>query len=90
MLEIDQKDCLKKLKPLPKDAKFNDFVFLRMKLAWLSSTREDLSFEVSQLSQVTVSKSKENSGLNSVNCASWDIIAMTLFPCTIDRTRLAV
>ena len=28
MLEIDQNDYLKKLKPLPEDAKFNDFAVM--------------------------------------------------------------
>ena len=62
VIEIYQNDYLTNLKPLPEDAKFTDFASLRMKLACLSSTRGDLSFEVSQLAQVLVKQFKENTG----------------------------
>lgn len=38
---------------LSPDATFSDFASIRMQLAWLSHTRPDVMFEVSQLTQVT-------------------------------------
>lgn len=41
---------------LPPDAPFPHFRSMRMKLAWLSNTRPDCLFEISQLAQVTEEK----------------------------------
>lgn len=50
---IDQNAYLKKLECLPQDASFSHFRSMRMRLAWLSSSRPDCLFEISQLAQVT-------------------------------------
>ena len=49
----DQHEYLKKLETLSLGASFGQFRSMRMKLAWLSNTRPDCLFEISQLAQVT-------------------------------------
>ena len=53
-----QREYLKKLECLPTNAPFSDFRSMRMRLAWLSNTRPDCLFEVSQLAQVTEARFK--------------------------------
>ena len=52
-LSIDKHSYVKGILPLRLDARFSDFTSLRMKLAWLTHTRRDCSYEVSQMAQVT-------------------------------------
>ena len=52
-LSIDQHAYLRKLEELPPDASFSHFRSMRMRLAWLSNSRPDCLFEISQLAQVT-------------------------------------
>lgn len=59
-LEMNQDAYVSNLTTLPSDATFSNFASVRMKLAWLSHTRPDVLFEVSQLTQVTVDQFKEN------------------------------
>ena len=49
----EQHEYLRKLEELPLDASFSHFKSMRMKLAWLSNSRPDCLFEISQLAQVT-------------------------------------
>ena len=51
-----QHEYLRRLEELPPDASFPHFRSMRMKLAWLSNTRPDCLFEISQLAQVTEEK----------------------------------
>ena len=50
---IDQIDYLRKIECIPYDASFGHFRSMRMRLAWLSNSRPDCLFEISQLTQVT-------------------------------------
>ena len=50
---IDQNNYLRKLESLPKDATFGEFQSMRMKLAWLSNSRQNCLFEIAQLAQIT-------------------------------------
>lgn len=50
---LNQRDYIYALKILPEDATYRDFTSMRMKLAWLSHSRPDCLFEISQLTQVT-------------------------------------
>ena len=52
-LSIDQHSYIKGILAPRLDARFSDFASLRMKLAWLTHTRPDCSYEVSQMAQVT-------------------------------------
>lgn len=52
----EQHSYLRKLESLPPDASFNQFRSMRMKFAWLSHSRPDCLFEISQLAQVTEAK----------------------------------
>lgn len=51
---ISQTDYVDELQLMPTNRKFSPSRSSRMRLAWLSHTRPDLLFKVSQLSQVTV------------------------------------
>ena len=48
-LRISQNEYCEKIKPMPEDGTFADFASLRMKLAWLSHSRPDVLYAVSQL-----------------------------------------
>ncbi len=50
---MHQKDYLRQLEHLAITASFSEFRSMRMKLAWLGNTREDLAVDISQLAQVT-------------------------------------
>lgn len=52
-VEISQKDYCEKLKLLPDDAAYSTLCSVRMQLAWLSHTRPDALYEISQLTQIT-------------------------------------
>ena len=52
-VQLDQHRYVKMLRPLPEDGTYRDLASLRMQLAWLSHSRPDLLFEVSQLTQIT-------------------------------------
>ena len=52
-IQIDQRQYIQKLRPLPEDGTYKDLASLRMQLAWLSHSRPNLLFDVSQLTQVT-------------------------------------
>lgn len=52
-LIIDQREYLKKLEALPPNATFKQIRSMRQKLGWLSNSRPDCLFEVSQLAQIT-------------------------------------
>ena len=52
-ITISQSPYRKQLEFLDKSSTFSDFRSMRMKLAWLSNTRPDLLFEISQLAQIT-------------------------------------
>ena len=54
-ISIDQRNYLRKLETLTLDATFASFRSMRMRLAWLSHTRPDCLFMISQLAQVTES-----------------------------------
>lgn len=49
----DPHDYLRKLEELSSDCSFGAFCSMRIKLAWLSNTRPDCLFEISQLAQIT-------------------------------------
>lgn len=51
-VQLDQHRYIEKLRPLPEDGTYKDLASLRMQLAWLSHSRPDLFFEVSQLPHV--------------------------------------
>lgn len=53
VLWLDQHDYLSKIKVLPEDALYRDLASIKMNLAWLSHSRPDCMFEVSQITQVT-------------------------------------
>ena len=53
LLSIDQHSSVKGIRPLGSDARFSNFVSLRLKLAWLTHTRPVCSYEVSQMALVT-------------------------------------
>lgn len=57
---IDQHAYLKNLEEIPLDAKFSRFRSMRMKLAWLSNSRPDCLFQISQLAQVTENAYERN------------------------------
>lgn len=60
LLSLDQATYVRqKMSDLSADATFSDFASIRMKLAWLSHSRPDVMFEVSQLTQVTADMFKE-------------------------------
>ncbi len=50
---MDQTDYSAQLRPLPEDANFFALASMRMKLAWLSHTRPDCAYDISQLAQIT-------------------------------------
>ncbi len=52
---VDQNHYLRHLEELPTCASLSDFRSMRMKLAWISNSRPDFLFEISQLAQVTES-----------------------------------
>ena len=52
-LMLDQLQYTRRLRPLPSDASFSQFASVRMQLMWLSHSRPDCLFEISQLTQVT-------------------------------------
>lgn len=53
VLQLQQHDYLSQITVLPEDASFSDLASTRMKLAWLSHSRPDCLFEISQLTQIT-------------------------------------
>ncbi len=57
-LIMHQDEYISFLRPLPLESDFSSFSSLRMKLAWLTHTRPDCAFVVSQLAQVTQDKFK--------------------------------
>lgn len=59
---IDQNAYLRQLECLPMDASFGHFRSMRMKLAWLSNSRPDCLFDISQLAQVTEERFNESKG----------------------------
>lgn len=59
-VQLDQHQYAKRIKPLPEEGTYKDLASLRMQLAWLSHSRPDLLFEVSQLTQVTREAFEEN------------------------------
>ena len=60
-VQLDQCRYVEKIKPIPEDGTYKDLASLRMQLAWLSHSRPDLLFEVSQLTQVTEDAFDESS-----------------------------
>ena len=60
LLQQTQRHYIKKLENVENDCSFSSFRSMRMRLAWLSHTRPDCSFEISRLAQVT-----EHSFINS-------------------------
>ena len=59
-LSMDQLFYMKKLEEIDFSSSYSDFRSMRMKLAWLSNTRPDLQFEISQLAQVTSEQFETN------------------------------
>ena len=55
-LAVDQNFYLKSLEELSACSAFPEFRSMRMRLAWLSNTRPDLLFEISQLAQITLQR----------------------------------
>lgn len=55
IVQQSQSNYMHKLEELRHDATFTDFRSMRMKLAWLSHTRPDCLFIISQLAQITES-----------------------------------
>lgn len=51
---MDQTFYVKQLQESDKDSTFNDFRSMRMKIAWLSNSRPELLFEISQPALVTL------------------------------------
>ena len=51
-LALHQDEYIKKLPMLNAESIFSDFSSIRQKFAWLSQSRPDVLFEVSQLSQI--------------------------------------
>jgi len=58
-LELEQKEYVEKLKPVPEDGTWKDFSSARMKLVWLANSRPDCTYEVAQLAQVTFAQFTE-------------------------------
>ena len=58
-----QHEYLWRLDELPPDASFSHFRSIQMKLAWLSNTRPDCLFEISQLAQITEAKFSTDASL---------------------------
>lgn len=59
-VQLDQHRYVEKLRPLSENGTYKDLASLRMQLAWLSHSRPDLLFEVSQLTQITSDAFDEN------------------------------
>ena len=57
-MSIDQTSYMRNLEELNSDSDFGQFRSMRMRLAWLSNTRPDLLFEISQCAQVTLERFK--------------------------------
>ena len=53
MFNIDQDFYMSKIEQIPSDAEFSKFASMRMKLACLANTRQDLAFKISQIAKVT-------------------------------------
>ena len=53
MLHIDQDFYISKIEQTPNGVELGKFASMRMRLAWIKSTRPDLVFEISQIAQVT-------------------------------------
>ena len=49
---INQDLYLSPIEQIPSDAEYSEFVSMRMKLAWLESTRPEIVFEILQTAQV--------------------------------------
>lgn len=70
-ITIDQILYSRKLEQLSMSSPFSQFRSMRMRVAWLSNTRPDIQYEISQLAQVTQEKFNRNASthlkrLNSV------------------------
>ena len=53
MDHIDQGFYMRKIGQIPSNAEYSKFASFIMKLAWLTNTRPDIIFEISQIIQVT-------------------------------------
>ena len=91
---IDQLFYMKKLEEIDLSSSYSDFRSMRMKLAWLSNTRPDLQFEISQLAQVTSSQfdADAHAHVNRLNEAiryAYVNVAHLKFP-KLDRSSLRI
>lgn len=66
---ISQEHYLEKMEKLSESSDYSDFRSIRMKLAWLSNSRPDCLFEISQMAQVTdkIYKEKRASIIKRIN-----------------------
>ena len=52
-VQLNQADYLDNLRPMPEDSSYSQFASMRMKLAWLTHSRPDCMYEMSQRTQFT-------------------------------------
>ena len=52
MYYIEKYFSINKIEHIPSDAEFSKFVSMRIKLAWVTNTRTDKVFEISQIPRV--------------------------------------